>query len=59
VIPEPPASLNGHGHKAAELFASDLAAGEVPGIRRIRGEMRVGQPRAQAISDYLTEVSRS
>jgi Protein of unknown function (DUF2637) len=58
-VPEPPAALNGHGLKAAELFADELAAGSVPGIRRIRNEMRVGQPRAQQIRDYLGEVARS
>jgi hypothetical protein len=41
------------------LFADELAAGTVPGIRRIRNEMRVGQPKAQQIRDYLTEVSRT
>src|SRR6266851_4609250 len=40
-VPEPPAALNGHGHAAAELFADDLARGEVPGVRRIRREMHV------------------
>jgi hypothetical protein len=56
-VPEPPAALNGHGYAAAELFAADLAAGTVPGIRRIRKEMQVGQPRAQQIRDYLSELS--
>jgi Protein of unknown function (DUF2637) len=58
-VPEPPASLNGHGHAAAELFAADVAVGRVPGLRRIRAEMRVGQPRAQAVQAYLTELAGS
>jgi Protein of unknown function (DUF2637) len=52
-VPEPPAGLNGHGHAAAERYAAELARGEVPGIRRIRREMRVGQPRAQEVREYL------
>jgi hypothetical protein len=58
-VPAPPSELNGHGHRAAELFAADLAAGTVPGIRRIREQMHVGQPRAQQIRDYLSAVTRS
>ena len=58
-VPEPPAALNGHGHAAAELFAADLAAGTVPGIRRIRKELKLGQPRAQEIRSYLTVLSVS
>jgi hypothetical protein len=55
--PAPPAELNGHGHAALEAFADDISAGTVPGIRRIRREIKVGQPRAQAIRDYLSEVA--
>jgi hypothetical protein len=55
-IPEPPAALNGHGHKAAELFAADLAAGTVPGIRRIRSALNVGQPKAQQVREYVTDL---
>jgi hypothetical protein len=58
-VPEPPAGLNGHGHQAAELFADDLAAGEVPGIRRIRKELKVGQPRAQEVRAYLSGLAGS
>jgi len=58
-IPEPPAALNGHGHKAAELFAADLAAGTVPGIRRIRSALNVGQPKAQQVREYLTDLVSS
>jgi hypothetical protein len=53
-VPVPPAGLNGHGHAAAELFAADLAAGKVPGVRRVRREMHLGQPRAQKVREYLT-----
>ncbi len=58
-VPEPPASLNGQGHQAAELFADDLARGEVPGVRRIRKELHVGQPKAQQVREYLTGLAAS
>jgi hypothetical protein len=58
-VPEPPASLNGHGHAAVEMFADDIAAGTVPSIKRIRSELKVGQPRAQQVRGYLTEVAAS
>jgi hypothetical protein len=60
--PDPPASLNGHGHAAVETYADDLARGELPGIRRIRRDLKVGHPRVQQVRDYLSvhaEGSRS
>jgi hypothetical protein len=56
-VREPPASLNGQGHQPAEIFSEDLARGEVPGVRRIRREMHVGQPKAQQVRDYLTGLA--
>jgi hypothetical protein len=53
------AALNGHAHQAAELFAAELGRGDVPPIRRIRSEMHVGQPRAQAIAEYLRSLTRT
>jgi hypothetical protein len=58
-VPEPPSGLNGHGHAAADLFAAELARGEVPGIRRIRREMHLGQPRAQQVREYLAGLAGS
>lgn len=58
-IPEPPAGLNGHGHASAELFAAELSRGEVPGIRRIRKVMHLGQPRAQRVREYLAALAGS
>lgn len=55
-VPGPPAGLNGHGEAAAELFAGDLAAGNVPGVRRIRKALKVGQPKAQQVREYLAGV---
>jgi hypothetical protein len=57
--PGRPRGLNGHGHAAAELFAGELSRGEVPGIRRIRREMHLGQPRAQEVREYLTGLART
>jgi hypothetical protein len=41
------------------MFADDLAEGSVPGIKRIRDGMRVGQPRAQQIQAYLATLTSS
>lgn len=57
--PEVPAALNGHADRAAELFAADLERGEVPGVRRIRREMHLGQPRAQQVREYLTGLAQA
>jgi hypothetical protein len=58
-VPEPPAGLNGLGHAAAELFATDLAGGKVPSVRRVRREMHLGQPRAQQVQSYLRVLAGS
>jgi hypothetical protein len=38
------------------LYAAELAAGEVPSLRRIRADMHVGQPKAQAIQADLSAI---
>jgi hypothetical protein len=58
-VPEPPGGLNGQGEAAAVLFAADLAEGKVPGVRRIRQGLNVGQPRAQEIRTYLARLAAS
>jgi hypothetical protein len=40
----------------AEVFAAELAAGKVPGIRPIKNRMGCGQPRAKEIKDALAEL---
>jgi hypothetical protein len=59
--PAPATALNGsHGVPAeARPFAAELARGEVPSIRRIRGVLRVGQPRAQEIQARLGALTRT
>jgi hypothetical protein len=38
---------------AAEVFAEQLAADQVPSIRAICAQLHVGQPRAQRLQEYL------
>jgi len=52
-VPAPGYGLNGHGHEAERIFADDLAAGDVPSIRRIRAALHVGQPRARQVQAHL------
>jgi hypothetical protein len=47
------AQLNGQAAKAERLFAADVTAGKVPGIRRIQTQMHVGQPKAKLVQAYL------
>jgi hypothetical protein len=43
--------------RAAVVFAAELAADRVPSIRAIRTELRVGQPRAQRLREYLAAAA--
>jgi hypothetical protein len=62
-VPEavPEVHLNGSGLHPAEVepFADDLARGKVPGIRRIRDELHVGQPKAQEMQARLASLVRT
>jgi hypothetical protein len=51
--------LNGHAHKATELFAADIDAGRVPGIRAIRSGLHVGQDKATEVQAYLRGLIRT
>ena len=53
------AALNGHAHAAAGLFAADLEAGRVPGIRAIRSGLHVGQDKASQVQAYLRTITRT
>jgi hypothetical protein len=57
----PAVHLNGSGLHPAEAgpFAAELARGKVPGIRRIRAELHVGQPKAQEIQARLQALAGS
>ena len=52
-------ALNGHRQAAAELFAADLEAGRIPGIRRIRTGLHVGQDQARQVQAYLRTLTRT
>ena len=56
-VPAPGYTLNGHGHEAERVFADELAAGDVPSIRRIRAELHVGQPRARQVQAHLETLT--
>ena len=61
-VPDPDpdlAALNGHAHAAAELFAADLEAGQIPGIRAIRSGLHVGQDKASQVQAYLRTLART
>ncbi len=45
--------LNGHAAKAEKMFAADVTAGKVPGIRRIQTQLHVGQPKARLVQAHL------
>jgi hypothetical protein len=56
-VSAPVSALNGHGHEAERVFASEVAAGDVPSIRRIRAALHVGQPRAREIQAHLEKLT--
>ena len=58
-VPAVPAELNGHAHAAAELFATEIEAGQVPGIRAIRSGLHVGQDKASQVQAYLRSLART
>jgi hypothetical protein len=58
-VPDELAGLNGHASAAAEVFAADLEAGRVPGIRAIRSGLHVGQDKATEVQAYLRTRTRT
>lgn len=50
------AQLNGHAAKSEKAFAADIAAGKVPGLRRIQAQLHVGQPKARLVQAHLRNV---
>ena len=60
-VPDPAYGLNGHGHgrEAVRLFAADIEAGQVPGIRAIRSGLHVGQDKATQVQAYLRTLTRT
>lgn len=43
---------------AASRYADELSEGKVPGVKRIKADLRVGQPKADRIQSYLEELAR-
>jgi hypothetical protein len=43
--------------QASEEFAGDVAVGRMPSIRTIRARLRVGQPRAYLVREYLATLA--
>jgi hypothetical protein len=58
-VPGPYPELNGHREAAAGMFAADLEAGRVPGIRAIRSGLHVGQDKASQVQAYLRTIART
>ncbi len=55
-VPEVHPDPDPHQVRAAVVFAEELGAGEVPSVRRIKSALRVGQPRAEQVRAYLSQV---
>jgi hypothetical protein len=51
------AQLNGHAEEAERLFADNVAAGNVPGIRRIMNGLHVGDDRARLVQAHLRTLT--
>lgn len=52
-VPEPSALQL----RAAREFADEITTGTVPGIRAIRQQLKIGQPNAQKVRDYLSALA--
>jgi hypothetical protein len=50
----PAAEIEVHLERAREVFADQLAEGEIPSVRRLKAGLRVGQPRAKEVRAHLT-----
>jgi hypothetical protein len=51
------AQLNGHAAKAERLYAAEVTAGSMPGIRRIQTQMHIGQPKARLVQEHLRTLT--
>jgi pyruvate/2-oxoglutarate dehydrogenase complex dihydrolipoamide acyltransferase (E2) component len=52
--PAPKRAVKATGVDPADLYATELAAGAVPSLRRIRADMHVGQDKAKQVQTQLT-----
>lgn len=56
-VPAVPVDPDPHQVAAASVFAEQIEAGDVPSIRKIRKALKIGQPRAQAVREYLAYLA--
>ncbi|MEV4020148.1 hypothetical protein AB0J35_57700 [Nonomuraea angiospora] len=56
-LPEPPPELRPLALKAVETFAPDGRLETVPPLRVIKSTLKVGQPKAERVQEYLAEVA--
>ena len=54
--PEAAAFAVSAGDRLAQMFATEPSAGTLPGVRTIKGQARVGTPKAQEILEHLEGV---
>jgi hypothetical protein len=55
-VPVPVPAVDPEQARAALVFADDLSAGRVPGIRAIKQQLRIGQSRAVRVREYLAAL---
>lgn len=51
--------VNGHARKAERKYAADLADGQVPSLRAVMRDIKVGQDRAREVRAHLATVAAS
>ena len=56
-VPRMPMDPDPHQVLAAGEFADEVIRGKVPGIRTIKQRLRLGQPKAQEVREYLTALA--
>ena len=56
-VPGVPLDPDPHQVLAAGEFADEVIRGKVPGIRTIKQRLRLGQPKAQEVREYLTVLA--
>jgi len=45
-----------HQVQAVAVFSAELGDGEVPSLRRIKATLKIGQPKAESVRDYLRRL---
>lgn len=55
-VPEMYLDPDPHQVQAVTVFAAELGDGEVPSLRRIKTTLKIGQPKAEQVRDYLRRL---